>query len=161
MAHDIKINANSKEDKYKEVIKYIESFTSSDDEIISILANVSSLLHYTFNFWWTGFYLVKDNYLYLGPFQGPIACTKIKFATGVCGTAWKEKRIIRVDDVNQFPGHVACSPFSKSEIVVPIYKRNGEVFGVLDIDSERYSNFDDVDEKYLQIISEIISRIIT
>lgn len=161
MAHDIKITATSKEDRYKEVIKHAENLINKEDEIISILANISSLIHYAFNFWWTGFYLVKKDYLYLGPFQGPIACTTIKFGRGVCGTAWKEKKIIVVDDVNKFPGHIACSSFSKSEIVVPIFYKNGDVFGVLDIDSEKYSNFDSIDEKYLKIISDMISEILS
>lgn len=160
MAHDIIINGKNKEEKYKNLIKQVEYFINDKDDLISILANISSILHYTFNFWWTGFYIVKGNKLVLGPFQGHPACTVIDYGKGVCGTSWKAKDIIRVDDVNKFPGHIACSSLSKSEIVVPIYKKNGDVFGVLDIDSENYSNFDEIDEKYLKIISEQISKII-
>lgn len=160
MAEDIKIEADTKEEKYIKLLPYIKQFTTKEDELISVLANISSLIHHTFNFFWTGFYLVKGKYLILGPFQGTVACTKIAFGKGVCGTAWKEKRTIIVDDVNKFPGHIACSSYSKSEIVIPIIKRDGEVFGVIDIDSERISNFDETDKKYLEIIASMISEII-
>lgn len=160
MAEDIVIEGKNKEEKYINLIKQAYRFINPEDELISVLANLSSLLHYTFKFLWTGFYIVKGDKLTLGPFQGPPACCFIEYGRGVCGTAWKEKRIIRVDDVEKFPGHIACSSLSKSEIVVPIYKRDGSIFGVLDIDSENYSTFDETDERYLKIIADMLSKII-
>lgn len=160
MAEDIIIEGKTKEEKYINLIKYAEKFVNNYDDIISILANLSSLIHYTFKFWWTGFYIVKDKKLILGPFQGPVACTEIEYGKGVCGTAWKEKRTIIVDDVSKFPGHIACSSASKSEIVVPIFFKNRDVFGVIDIDSEKLSNFDEIDKIYLEKISLMITEIL-
>ena len=119
------------------------------------MANVAAIIHETFNFWWTGFYRVIDNELVLGPFQGPIACTRIAYGRGVCGTAWKEKKTIVVEDVHQFPGHIACSSASKSEIVVPIFK-DSQVVAVLDIDSEKLATFDNVDKEWLEKIVNLI-----
>jgi len=118
-------------------------------DLIANMANMAAMLHETFKFWWTGFYRVIGNELVLGPFQGPLACTRIPFGRGVCGSAWKERRTLVVPDVEQFPGHIACSSASKSEIVVPIIQ-NGEVIAVLDIDSENLATFDQTDADYLQ-----------
>jgi len=118
-------------------------------DLIANMANMAAMLHETFKFWWTGFYRVIGNELVLGPFQGPLACTRIPFGRGVCGNAWKERRTLVVPDVEQFPGHIACSSASKSEIVVPIIQ-NGEVIAVLDIDSENLATFDQTDADYLQ-----------
>jgi GAF domain-containing protein len=118
-------------------------------DIIANMANMAAMLHENFGFWWTGFYRVMNNELVLGPFQGPLACTRIAYGRGVCGTAWKERRTIVVPDVEEFPGHIACSAASRSEIVVPIMQ-NGEVIAVLDIDSENLATFDQTDAEYLQ-----------
>lgn len=123
-----------------------------EKDLIANLANVAAALKEVFGWWWVGFYLVKGNELVLGPFQGPIACTRIALGRGVCGTAWKERRSILVPDVNQFPGHIACSSASVSEIVVPVFGENNEVFAVLDVDSERNDVLDEVDVEWLEKI---------
>ena len=127
-------------------------------DIVANLANISAALKETFNWWWVGFYLVKGDELVLGPFQGPIACTRIRYGKGVCGTAWKEKKSLLVPDVNAFPRHIACSAASVSEIVTPILSKSGEVVGVLDVDSERYDVLDDTDVRFLEEISQICSK---
>ena len=158
MAHDINIPDNlRKEEKYSLLRGAVSSLISDETDIIAILSNVSAAIQETFNFLWVGFYLVKDNELVLGPFQGPVACFRIKFGQGVCGSSWKNNKSIIVPDVDKFPGHIACSSKSKSEIVIPIMKKN-TVFGVLDIDSEEYSTFNEVDEKYLKEIIKIIEK---
>ena len=131
------------------------------DEIdpIANMANVAALIQEAFRFWWTGFYRVIGEQLVLGPFQGPVACTRIGYGKGVCGTSWKEKKTIVVEDVEQFPGHIACSSESKSEIVVPLLK-NGEVIGVLDIDSECLATFDATDKEWLEQIAEVVSGVL-
>jgi GAF domain-containing protein len=120
------------------------------------MANISAALKEVFSFWWVGFYLVKNNELVLGPFQGPVACTRIALGKGVCGTSWKEAKTIIVADVDQFPGHIACSSASRSEIVVPVLK-DGKVIAVLDVDSEHYDHFDKTDDQYLTIITKLLS----
>ena len=158
MAHEINIPDNlKKEEKYSVLRSALSSLISDETDIIAILSNVSSAIQEAFNFLWVGFYLVKDNELVLGPFQGPVACFRIKFGQGVCGTSWKNNKSIIVPDVDKFPGHIACSSRSKSEIVIPIMKKN-TVFGVLDIDSEEYSTFSEADEKYLKEIIKIIEK---
>ncbi len=143
------------------LIQQAAALLEGEEDLTANLANLSALIQEIFRFHWTGFYLVKEKEgqqeLVLGPFQGPVACTRIGFGKGVCGTAWKEQKILKVDDVNQFPGHIACSPFSKSEMVVPVFK-NGQVMMVLDIDSSDYGSFDETDEKYLRQIAELISK---
>jgi GAF domain-containing protein len=119
------------------------------------MANTAALLHEAFGFWWTGFYIVKEDQLVLGPFQGPVACTRIGFGKGVCGTAWKKRETIVVPDVHQFPGHIACSSLSQSEIVVPMF-RGEEVYAVLDIDSKELSTFDETDKVWLERIIELL-----
>lgn len=151
MAENLIINAGDKEEKYRELLPQIHALVSTETDMVANLANISAALKQTFGFFWVGFYLVKDDELVLGPFQGPIACTRIRLGRGVCGTAWKEARTLIVPDVEQFPGHIACSSDSKSEIVVPIKKQN-VVIGVLDIDSDTLDSFDDVDARYLEEI---------
>lgn len=143
-----------KEQKYEALVAQAKALSEAETDEIALMANVAAIIHETFHFWWTGFYRVVGDELVLGPFQGPIACTRIKFGRGVCGTAWKEKRSVIVPDVEEFPGHIACSSASKSEIVVPMF-RNGEVFAVLDIDSEKLATFDDTDKKYLEKITTL------
>lgn len=155
MAEDFKISAGTKEEKYHELQLMIRSVTAGESDPIANMANVASMLHETFGFWWTGFYRVIDGELVLGPFQGPLACTRIQKGRGVCGTAWARGETIIVPDVNAFPGHIACSTKSRSEIVVPIF-HDLDVIAVLDIDSQHFGTFDEVDQKYLeQIVSDL------
>lgn len=139
----------TKIEKYKSILPQISAVMDNNVDIIANMANMAAMLHENFGFWWTGFYRVMNNELVLGPFQGPLACTRIAYGRGVCGTAWKERRTIVVPDVEEFPGHIACSAASRSEIVVPIMQ-NGEVIAVLDIDSEDLATFDQTDAEYLQ-----------
>lgn len=139
----------TKIEKYKSILPQISAVMDNNVDIIANMANMAAMLHENFGFWWTGFYRVMNNELVLGPFQGPLACTRIAYGRGVCGTAWKERRTIVVPDVEEFPGHIACSAASRSEIVVPIMQ-NGEVIAVLDIDSENFATFDQTDAEYLQ-----------
>ena len=148
MAENLLISTGSKEEKYRELLPQLHALVSTETDFIANLANVAAALKQTFGFFWVGFYIVKGDELVLGPFQGPIACTRIRIGRGVCGTAWKEVRTLIVPDVEQFPGHIACSSDSKSEIVVPMI-RQGEVVGVLDIDSDTLDSFDTVDARYL------------
>lgn len=153
MSESIVISKNQpKEVVYSELFPQLKSLLEGETDLIANLANISSALKEVFGWWWVGFYLVKGNELVLGPFQGPIACTRIALGRGVCGTAWEEKRSILVPDVNYFPGHIACSSASVSEIVVPVFGENNEVFAVLDVDSERYDVLDEVDVEWLEKI---------
>lgn len=145
-----------KERLYALVLKQARALIEGETDRIANLANLSALLHEAFHFWWVGFYLVKEGELVLGPFQGPVACTRIGYGKGVCGTAWKENRTIVVSNVEQFPGHIACSSASRSEIVVPI-RCHSEVVGVIDIDSEHLNTFDIVDATRLEKLAELIS----
>jgi len=156
MAEELKINNGSKEEKYIELIPQIKSVVEDEPDAIANMANVASMLWETFHWWWTGFYRVIDGVLVLGPFQGPMACTRIRKGKGVCGTAWAEDKTQVVPDVELFPGHIACSSASKSEIVVPIHDEAGNVTGVLDIDSSELNTFDDVDKRYLEEIVKLI-----
>lgn len=141
-----------KEDKYGLLFKQIKSVIENESDPIANMANMTAAIHQTFGFLWTGFYRVTGEELVLGPFQGPLACTRIGFGKGVCGTAWKEKRTIVVPDVDKFPGHIACSGLSRSEIVVPIFDRDGQVTAVLDIDSSQLETFDQTDKIWLERI---------
>ena len=143
------ISGNSKQEIYTSLLPQVEAVMDSSVDIIANMANMAAMLHETFGFWWTGFYRVIGNELILGPFQGPLACTRIAYGRGVCGTAWKERRTIVVPDVEQFPGHIACSSASRSEIVVPVFQ-NDEVIAVLDIDSAELNTFDETDAEYLE-----------
>ncbi len=147
----------NKTEKYSEVLKIAESLVDREAGIIANMANLSALIHQTFGFWWTGFYLVKDKELVLGPFQGPVACTRIGYGKGVCGTAWKKQETVIVPDVEEFPGHIACSSESKSEIVVPVWKENA-IIAVLDIDSENLNTFDESDKTFLEAICRLLAR---
>lgn len=151
MAEELKIADGTKENKYALLYEQIKSVVSNESDMTANMANIASMLHFTFDFLWTGFYRVVDNQLVLGPFQGPLACSRIKYGKGVCGTAWAERRTIVVDDVEQFPGHIACSSQSRSEIVVPIVKES-DVKYVLDIDSAELSTFDSTDRQWLEKI---------
>jgi GAF domain-containing protein len=152
MAEDLIIQDNlSKEEKYKALVPQIKALLEGEDDVIANLSNVAAALKSTFNFWWVGFYIVKQNELVLGPFQGPVACTRIQKSRGVCGTSWAQANTIIVPNVDEFPGHIACSSLSKSEIVVPMIKNN-EVWAVLDVDSEFLNHFDTSDAKYLEEI---------
>lgn len=156
MSEELNISEGSKTEKYATLLPQIQSVVSGEPDMIANMANIASMLHETFHFWWTGFYRVIDGVLILGPFQGPLACTRIKRGKGVCGTAWAEQQTIIVPDVDAFPGHIACSSLSRSEIVVPV-KRNGEVIAVLDIDSKDLNTFDSTDQKYLEQITQILT----
>lgn len=145
----------SKAKKYQELYRQIESIVSSETDQIANMANTVALIHEAFGFWWTGFYIVKDGMLILGPFQGPVACTRIAFGKGVCGTAWKRMETIIVPDVHQFPGHIACSSLSQSEIVVPLF-HGDEIYAVLDIDSKELSTFDKIDKEWLEKIGSLL-----
>ena len=147
--------AKAKRDKYSLVYKQVEALLEGEDDCIANMSNIAALLHSTFGFWWTGFYVVKGDELVLGPFQGPIACSRIPFGRGVCGAAWKRKESIVVPDVEQFPGHIACSSLSRSEIVVPIF-RDKEVIAVLDIDSRNLNAFDETDRESLEKITGLM-----
>lgn len=150
MAEDLYISDGSKEEKYEMLLKQIKGLIEGESNLVANLANMSAALKETFNFFWVGFYLVDSEELVLGPFQGPIACTRIRKGKGVCGTAWSEERTIVVPDVDAFPGHIACSSLSRSEIVVPLIDHENKVWGVLDIDSEQLNTFDDTDARFLE-----------
>ncbi|WP_258102642.1 GAF domain-containing protein [Marinoscillum sp. MHG1-6] len=150
MAEELHIATTaSKADKYEQLIPQIKGLVQGEEDLVANLANIAAALKQTFGFFWVGFYLVKNEELVLGPFQGPIACTRIKRGKGVCGTSWERAETILVPDVDAFPGHIACSSDSKSEIVLPLIK-NMEVIGVLDIDSDQLNDFDEIDQKYLE-----------
>lgn len=156
MAENLIIPQNAtKEALYQALIPQIDALTNNEPDLIANLANISAVLKQAFNFFWVGFYLAKEENLVLGPFQGPIACTRIAKGKGVCGTAWQDKKVILVPDVTLFPGHIACSSESKSEIVLPVFKNN-EVVLVMDVDSDKIDDFDAVDEEYLKKIIHII-----
>ena len=148
----------NKEETYQLLAKQVESLLEDEDNTVGQLANAAALIHETIHAWWTGFYLVKDGLLQLGPFQGPVACYRIQRGRGVCGTAWQEDRTIVVPDVEQFPGHIACSSESRSEIVVPLHDRDGNVAGVLDIDSRELAAFDEADAQGLEAITRAIEQ---
>lgn len=143
--------------KYEELLQQVLGLVEGETDLVGVLANVSAAIHTAMGFWWTGFYLVRDGKLQLGPFQGPVACYRIARGRGVCGTAWDRAETIVVPDVEQFPGHIACSSESRSEIVVPIKDAQGDVMAVLDIDSRSLSTFDDDDRRYLEQLVEIIA----
>lgn len=145
----------SKTGKYQEIYKQIESVVGGETDQIANMANTAALLHEAFGFWWTGFYIVKGGQLVLGPFQGPVACTRIGFGKGVCGTSWSRRETIVVPNVHEFPGHIACSSLSQSEIVLPMFRDN-EVYAVLDIDSKELSTFDETDKDWLEKIVRLL-----
>ena len=157
MSEQLILSANAdKETRYREIIPQLKALVEGETDETANLANVSAALKEAFSWWWVGFYLVKGEQLVLGPFQGPVACTRIAYGKGVCGTAWKEKKSVLVPDVEQFAGHIACSSASVAEIVVPIFNMQNEVVGVLDIDSEIYDILDETDVKWLEEIVKLI-----
>ena len=141
----------TKQDTYRHLLPQIKALTEGETDVIANMANIVAALHEAFGFWWTGFYRVEGKELVLGPFQGPIACTRISYGRGVCGTAWAQEKTVIVPDVHLFPGHIACSGASNSEIVVPV-RRDGQVIAVLDIDSTEYNTFDTIDQQFLEQI---------
>jgi L-methionine (R)-S-oxide reductase len=160
MAEELIItNSTNKEERYQSLIPQIAALVEGENDVVANLANIAAALKQAMNFFWVGFYLVRDGQLVLGPFQGPIACTRIDFGKGVCGTSWKEKRIILVPDVDSFPGHIACSSASRSEIVLPAFKNN-DVYLVLDVDSDVLNDFDSTDEKFLAQLMRTIEKFI-
>jgi L-methionine (R)-S-oxide reductase len=155
MAEDLHIASGSKKDQYETLIPQIGALLEGEPDLVANLANICAALKEQFNFFWVGFYLVKNDILVLGPFQGPVACTRIQKGRGVCGTAWEKQTTILVPDVEKFPGHIACSSLSKSEVVVPFFHQ-GQVTGVLDVDSDRLNDFDETDQHYLEQICAMI-----
>ena len=145
-----------KEEKYKLLKQQIEALVAGEDDAVSVMANVSAAIHQEMGFFWTGFYIVKGEELHLGPFQGSVACMHIPFGRGICGTAWQRAETIVVPDVEQFPGHIACSSLSRSEIVVPLFNTSREVVAVLDIDSRELNTFDDIDRYWLELIVRVV-----
>ena len=148
----------TKQERYEEVLPQVVAMIEGETNRVSVMANVAAALHEAFQWWWTGFYSVEGDRLELGPFQGPVACYRIKRGRGVCGTAWERDETVIVPDVDQFPGHIACSSLSRSEIVVPVHDSAGEVVAVLDIDSKELSTFDETDKIYLEKLVAAISK---
>ncbi|MCJ8209686.1 GAF domain-containing protein [Mucilaginibacter sp. RS28] len=156
MAEDLKIITTAdKAAQYQSLLPQIEALITGEPDLVANLANIAAALKEQFNWWWVGFYLVKDDELVLGPFQGPVACTRIGKGKGVCGAAWEKEKTLIVPDVEEFPGHIACSSLSRSEIVVPLLS-DGEVWGVLDVDSEHLAHFDETDGDYLEQLVNLI-----
>jgi len=156
MAEDLLITKGTKEEQYESLLPQIKALLEGEPDLIANLANITGALKEQFNWLWVGFYLVKDDELVLGPFQGPVACTRIKKGKGVCGASWAKAQTLIVPDVEKFPGHIACSSLSRSEIVVPII-RNNKVVGVLDVDSIELDQYDNIDQNYLEQITELIN----
>ena len=156
MAEDLTIISGTKQEQYEALLPQIKGLLEGENDLIANLANVAAALKEQFGWFWVGFYLVKKDELVLGPFQGPVACTRIKKGRGVCGSSWAQAKTLIVPDVEKFPGHIACSSLSKSEIVVPLFY-NGEVAGVLDVDSDQLNQFDSTDQNYLEQIVKLIS----
>ena len=156
MAEDLYIQQGTKEEQYQALLPQIKALIEGEEDLIANLANICGALKEQFNWWWIGFYLVKNGELVLGPFQGPVACTRIKKGRGVCGTAWQQAQTIIVPDVELFPGHIACSTLSRSEIVVPVFKGN-EVVAVLDADSEYLAHYNETDKQYLEEVVKWIN----
>ena len=155
MAEDLEIISGNKTSQYESIIPQIKGLLEGENDLIANMANIAAALKEQFNWWWIGFYLVKENELVLGPFQGPVACTRIRKGRGVCGSSWEKGETLIVDDVEKFPGHIACSSISRSEIVVPLIKE-GEVWAVLDADSEHLSHYDETDRIFLEEIVGLI-----
>ncbi|MEQ6290706.1 GAF domain-containing protein [Vogesella sp. GCM10023246] len=159
MAENLIIDGSSKQERYQTLLPQAQALIDSEDDLIAAMANTCAAIHHTFGWLWTGFYLVKDEQLVLGPFQGPIACTRIRKGKGVCGSAWAQAQSLVVPDVDAFPGHIACSSLSRSEIVVPVFDPHGTVRAVLDVDSIELASFDDTDRDYLEQICARLGRL--
>lgn len=157
MSEELIICGNSREERYATLLPQIEALTAGETNLVANLANTAAAIHQTFGFWWVGFYLVEGNELVLGPFQGPIACSRIGYGRGVCGTAWQREQTVVVEDVEQFPGHIACSSASRSEIVVPLWCE-GKVVGVLDIDSTSVGDFGPTDQEWLERVCKLLTK---
>lgn len=157
MAEALHISTGNKQEQYETLYSQVQSLIGGETDLIANMGNITAALKQTFDFFWVGFYMVKEGMLVLSPFQGPIACTRIKYGKGVCGTAWQEAKTVIVPDVEKFPGHIACSSASKSEIVVPILQ-DGEVVGVLDIDSDSLNSFNEIDALYLEKICCLLTK---
>lgn len=157
MAEDLHIAEGTKEEKYRLLLPQLKGLLQDETDWVANLANAAAALKETFGFFWVGFYRIVGDELVLGPFQGPVACTRIRKGRGVCGTAWAEGRTVLVPDVDAFPGHIACSSLSRSEVVVLLRRADGGVWGVLDIDSNRVADFDEVDVKYLEEIACLLT----
>ena len=155
MAENLIIAEGGKAEKYALLYKQIAAIVEGESDPIANMANIAAMIHHTFGFWWTGFYRVRGEELVLGPFQGPLACSRIAYGRGVCGTAWMQQQTQLVPDVELFPGHIACSSLSRSEIVVPVWS-NGEIVAVLDIDSEHLATFDTTDQEWLEKIVQLL-----
>ena len=158
MSETIIVTGTTKKEKYESLLPQVKALVEGEKDFIANISNIIASLKYGMNFLWVGIYFVKQNELVLGPFQGPVACTRIAFGKGVCGCTWKEKKTIIVEDVEKFPGHIVCSSDAKSEIVTPCFK-SGEVFAVLDIDSNKLSDFDETDKQYLEKVALIIETL--
>jgi GAF domain-containing protein len=149
----------NKDEKYQLLTEQIESLIAGENDMVAVMANVCAAIQQEMGFFWTGFYRVVNDELLLGPFQGPVACMHIPFGRGVCGSAWKQRQTIVVPDVEQFPGHIACSSLSRSEIVVPLFSKDGEVTAVLDIDSKELATFDDTGRRHLETICRLFESL--
>jgi len=159
MSEELKlVKGAGKKETYESLLPQLEALITGETDLVANLGNIAAALKETFGWWWVGFYWVKNDELVLGPFQGPIACTRIKLGKGVCGTAWKDAKSLLVPDVNAFAGHIACSSSSVAEIVVPVFDKKQEVAGVLDVDTERYDVLDETDVLYLEKISRLITQ---
>lgn len=157
MAEDLLITGTSKEEKYQSLLPQIKGLLEGESDLVANMGNVCAALKYGMDFFWVGFYLVKDEELVLGPFQGPVACTRIRKGKGVCGSSWQRNEVIIVGDVEKFPGHIACSSLSRSEIVLPLHDAQGSVKAVFDVDSSELASFDSTDELYLKQILSLLS----
>lgn len=155
MAEDLSILKGTKAAQYESLVPQIKGLLEGETNLVANLANIAAALKEQFNWWWVGFYWIHEDELVLGPFQGPVACTRIKKGRGVCGKSWETEKTLIVEDVEKFPGHIACSSLSKSEIVVPVFK-NGQIVGVLDVDSEHLAHFDETDRDFLEKIVDLI-----
>lgn len=160
MAETLNITGTTKAQKYESLLPQIHALVEGEKDLTANLANIVAALRQTFGFFWIGFYLVKENELVLGPFQGPVACTRIGLGKGVCGASWQRAETIIVDDVEKFPGHIACSSESKSEIVVPVFNNERRVIAVLDVDEDKYSMFDTTDKLYLEKVAELVTSLL-
>lgn len=161
MAEELIVSASAdKRERYATLLPQIEGLMAGEPDLVANLSNVAAALRQTMNFFWVGFYIVKGNELVLGPFQGPVACTRISFGKGVCGTAWAKKQTLIVPDVDAFPGHIACNSASRSEIVVPGFSSNGEVVMVLDVDSNKLDDFDQADQEALESIMRLVEKLV-
>ncbi|MFN3529365.1 MAG: GAF domain-containing protein [Bacteroidia bacterium] len=158
MAENLTLSSTDKLGRYQELLPQIEALISGESDTTANLANVAAALKQAFGFFWVGFYLVKADELVLGPFQGPVACTRIRYGKGVCGTAWAEKCTQLVPDVDAFPGHIACSSASRSEIVVPVFDAHNQVAMVLDVDSDQLNDFDEIDGQQLEQLAKLLTR---